>query len=52
MSLNGFSSLQTLMNAHPTLVKTEQLALMMLIATLVRAPPGLEGRTAKQVSKR
>ena len=39
------------MNAHPTLAKTGQLALMVLIATVVRAPPGLEERTAKQVSK-
>ena len=39
------------MNAHPTLAKTGQLALMVLIATLVRALPGLKRRTAKQVSK-
>ena len=38
------------MSAHPALAKMGQLALMVLTATLVRAPPGLEGRTARRVS--
>ena len=45
-----FLSLQKLVNAHPTLVNTGQLALMLLITTLVCALPGLEGRTARRVS--
>ena len=38
------------MNAHPALVNTGQLALMLLITTLVCALPGLEGRTGRRVS--
>ena len=52
LPVSFFLSLQIFTSAHLTLVRTGELALMVLIATVVCALPGLEGRTAKQVSKR
>ena len=52
LPVSFFLSLQIFTSAHLTLIRTGELALMVLIATVVCALPGLEGRTAKQVSKR